>query len=243
MPAVRQIPVWRVGEFTWDLKVLFIPKNEIMTMRESDNRIQLTAVIEDELYKYCSSDSLSEIGLHEIIERYGLEPNNNHCGDYRFFLEACENERVTEGIIRYLLNYFPDAASATDGGWKPLHHACKNKNVTLNIVQILIDAAPDSVRSEDNDGRMPLHILCGWPHKNKDDDGNATQICRLLIEKYPEAVERAGSNGFLPIHYAAGLNTPEICRVLTEAHAGSEKMPDANDFLSIGHVGKARWPR
>ena len=108
---------------------------------------------------YCKSESLSVEGLHEIIDRYGWTPNNtHHINDYGFFLAACENERVTEGIIKCLLEYFPHATGATDDvGQGPLHCACSNKSLASgNIIQLLIDAAPNSVRSKDNDGYVVI---------------------------------------------------------------------------------------
>ena len=75
-------------------------------MSESGNR-QST---ESELLEFCLSGSLSKKGLREIIERHeiiqwtGLAPHDHdRVNGYQFFLEACYNERVTVGIIRYLL--------------------------------------------------------------------------------------------------------------------------------------------
>ena len=85
----------------------------IATMNESGNNNRQSAagsLLKMELYAYCRSDSLSEEGLRHIIERHGLTPPNNnnpHISDYVFFLEACRNERVTEEILEYLLEYFP----------------------------------------------------------------------------------------------------------------------------------------
>ena len=82
------------------------------------------SILAKELYELCSSDSLSEDGLREIIERYGLN-DNRHVSDYSFFIAACCNEKFNEGIIRFLLEYFPAAAMATDEtGWSPLHYTC-----------------------------------------------------------------------------------------------------------------------
>eukprot|EP00984_Skeletonema_dohrnii_P021402 scaffold10679_cov99-Skeletonema_dohrnii-CCMP3373.AAC.7 len=177
--------------------------------------------LSEELLEFCKSDDFSDEGLREIIERH--TPNKNHeMGDYQFFLWVCNNERVTESIIRYLLNLFPDAASDANGHIL-LHYACSNKNVTPNIVQLLIDAAPDSVRSVDEDGWMPLHYLC----TNKGvDEAAVMQILKLLIEKCPEAVRHVDNNGFLPIHLAAtcGRRSPEFCRELIEAYPGSERI-------------------
>jgi hypothetical protein len=74
-------------------------------------------------------------GLREIIERHGAAPKNNDPDpgdiDYEFFHEACRNERVIEGILRYLIEYFPNAVRDADGyvsseeervgGCTPLH--------------------------------------------------------------------------------------------------------------------------
>jgi len=159
------------------------------------------------------SDSLSEDGLRESIERHRLEPTNNlNISNYDFFL------------IRCLLEYFPAAISATDNeGRSPLHLACSNENITLDIVQLLIDAAPDSVRTEDNDGRMPIHRLC-WD--NDVDEIAAMQILKLLLEKCPEAVRHADNLGELPIHKACRSRSPEYCRVLIEKYPGSERIAD-----------------
>jgi ankyrin repeat protein len=190
--------------------------NPISTMSKRNYIIQLIS----ELDAYCNSDSLSEGGLSERIER--LTPIG-----YKFFLAACRNEKVTEGIIRCLLEYFPDAAGAiNDSGCTPLHYACSNKNITLNIIQLLIDAAPTTVRTVDNEGCMPLHCLCG---NKKLDEIIAKEILKLLIEKHPEAVRHMDNERFLPIHHACGPQSPEFCRVLIEAYPGSERMA-----ISIG---------
>ena len=178
-------------------------------MSESGSNGQQSAEsLSEELYFYCASESsLSEDGLREIIERHGLPPtrdsNNPHVSNHDFFLEACSNERVTEGIIQCLLEYFPAAASIiNDNGLITLHVVCNNKNVTRSMVQLLIDAAPNSVRSVDEDGWMPLHHFCSC---NKVD--GAIEILNLLVEKYPEALRHVDNNfGFLPIHIASGAS-------------------------------------
>eukprot|EP00984_Skeletonema_dohrnii_P005574 scaffold1968_cov89-Skeletonema_dohrnii-CCMP3373.AAC.1 len=197
-------------------------------MSESGGNNNRRQSAEDELYSHCQSESLSEDGLREIIERHD---NNNHMSDYDFIFFACRNKRVTEGIIQCLLEYFPAAASAIENGWSPLHIACDNPNVTLNIIQLLIDAAPDSVRSVNNIGVMPLHYLC----RNEElDETAALEILMLLIEKHPEALRHENDNGALPFHAAAaGGRSPEFCRVLIEAYPGSERISDANDVMPL----------
>eukprot|EP00984_Skeletonema_dohrnii_P035090 scaffold34613_cov127-Skeletonema_dohrnii-CCMP3373.AAC.1 len=195
-------------------------------MSESGSNIDSRQSAE-ELLELCKSESLSEEGLREIIER-GLTSNNIHrVNDYQFFLWACYNKRVTVGIIQCLLEYFPDSIRATDhNGQLPLHNACSNPNVTPTIIQLLIDAAPDSVRSVTNVGRMPLHYLCS---STNEDDRKAMQILKLLIERHPDVIIRhVDNNGFLPFHYACATRSPEFCRLLIEAYPGSERMTGFN---------------
>ena len=195
------------------------------------------SLLERELLLHCQSELLSEEGLRKIIgtpnHRYNLRKTRNYnVDDYEFFYEACRNERVTEGIIRCLLEYFPDAARSTDGEeytpthyicrLTPLHDACLNKSATLKIVQLLIDAAPDSVRSEDNGSRIPLHCLC---FNRTIDEMTAMEILKFLLDKHSEAVRHASDRGNLPIHTAALKKSPEFCRVLIEAYPGSERIP------------------
>ncbi len=180
-----------------------------------------------DLCRLCGSVSLSEDNLRGIIERHGVAPNNNDIPNnnyYRFLHWACRNERVTEGILRYLLEYFPNAVRYADEneiGRLPLHNICENKNVTLGMVQLLVDAYPKSLRHEDNTGMVPLHTLCG----NYDlDDEVGLEILKLLIEKCPGALRHAARKGSLPLHLAAMTQSPEFCRTLIEAYPGSERM-------------------
>ena len=86
-----------------------------MSESGNNNSQQSAESLSKELYEICNSESLSKEGLHGIIERHDyLTPKNRQVSDYKFFLRACINKRVNEGIIRCLLEYFPDSASATD---------------------------------------------------------------------------------------------------------------------------------
>ena len=195
-------------------------------------------LLSDELLGFCQSGALSEEGLREIIERHGLVANNILISDYKFFFQACRNEKVTEEMIQCLLEYFPGAATATgQRGRSPLHYACKNKNATLGIIQILIDAAPDSVRSLMRCGWMPLHILCRNRELNEE---TAIQILKFLLEKQPDAVRHAdndGDPGVLPIHLASIWGkSPEFCRLLIEAYPGSEQISNADGCTPLHYA-------
>ncbi len=206
------------------------------TMSESGNNGRDSAeALSHELLFYCSSRSLSEEGLREIIERRRLTPNNDLAltsNNYRLFRAACRNERVTEGVIRCLIEYFPTATSHTsENGRTPLHVACFNRSMTREIIQLLIDAAPDSLRSVCSSGLMPLHCLCG-----RTSEATSIQLLKLLIEKCPEAARHADRHGRLPIHIAAQKRSPEFCHVLIEAYPGSEQIARPQDDLPLHHA-------
>eukprot|EP00984_Skeletonema_dohrnii_P036455 scaffold37457_cov155-Skeletonema_dohrnii-CCMP3373.AAC.2 len=196
----------------------------------SDNNNTSGLSVADEMYSYCLSDLLSEEGLHELIERHQFTSNDNNpnVGDYQFFHAACYNRRVTEGIIRCLLEYFPDAIRAIDenDGQLPLHVVCQNPNVTLNIVQLLIDADPSSsVRRVDNNGWMPLHHLC---MNRIVDEVIALGILMLLVERHPGAIQHATNKGSLPIHLASQNKhvTLKIVQLLIDAAPDSVRSVD-----------------
>ncbi len=200
-----------------------------------------TDALSKDLYElFCRSESLSEDGLRELFERYGCTPKNNNLNiddhdfvDMGFFLMVCKNERLTEGILRCLIEYFPRAGATSVSGFTPLHWMlCFNKNATHGMVQLLIDAYPESIRRANNNGGTPLHFLC----INKDiADSTAVDILGLLLEGYPEATRRADDDGCLPIHVAAGQGSksPEFCRMLIEAYPGSERISATRHGLPL----------
>ena len=173
-------------------------------------------LLEDELNGFCGSESLSEDGLRVIIERHKAAPNTNDPADrkYHFFLATCYNERVTEGVLRYLLEYFPNAVRFQGALGTSIHSICNNKNVTLGMVQLLIDAFPESLCRENISGCTPLHVLCLTEPL---DDNVRLEILKLLLQKCPESVRRAAGNDNLPIQAAAAFQSPEFCRILIEA--------------------------
>jgi ankyrin repeat protein len=182
-----------------------------------------------ELRDFCRSESLSEDGLREIIERYNII-------DYHrsFIMAACRNELVTERVLRYLLEHFPKAASfISKNGSTPLHAMSSNKNATPGMMQLLIDACPGSLRrASDDKGWMPIHALC---HNNDLDDLVALNILRSILEKCPgsESVRNTTKKGNLPLHFAALRRSPEFCHLLIEAYPGSERIKNCQGHLPL----------
>ena len=210
-------------------------------MSESDDNDGCSSTDEwlaDKLFEYCQSNEITEEGIHEIIQSHkeSSSDNNHEVSDHQFFRVACSNERVNEGIIRCLLEYYPDAAlivDVADDRRLPLHYACENNNVSIGIIRLLIDAAPDSVPHEESKGHLPLHCLCGNTNL---DEATALEILNLLLEKHPESIRHETNEGHLPIHFAACHLSPEFCRVLIEAYPGSERIADDKGMLPLHYA-------
>ncbi len=184
---------------------------------------QKAVQLKKELYQFFLSDSLSEKRLLEFYNRYHFGPPN-------VCHYVCLNKKVTEGILRCILEYFPNSARHVDIGYTPVHILCSNKNATLNMVQLLIDVFPESLHHQNNDGAMPLHRLCC--NENLDDEV-AVDILKLLIERCPESVRHVTRKGNLPIHIAIGGQCLEFCRLLIEAYPGSERIANHYGRLPI----------
>ncbi len=68
--------------------------------------------LHDELVAYCSGNEVTVEGLHEIIvNRWGWSPDKN-IDNLAFFLRLLSNEHftVTEGMVKFILQYIPEAA-------------------------------------------------------------------------------------------------------------------------------------
>ena len=183
----------------------------------------------ESLWAYVQSEHLSEEGLRELFERHRVTPNSHDVGCEINFFRLCYDGKITEGIIRCFLEYFPAASNFAKDGITPLHLVVHNRRVSANIVQLLFEAAPNSVRSVDFRGGVPLHYLC----YGEVNEASSVEILKFLIEKYPEGARRVDNKGRIPLHFASEGRSPEFCRVLVEAYPGSEQIPADNNVLPL----------
>ncbi len=212
-------------------------------MSEGSNRSEQSAaaLLQDELEEYCQSDSRSERGLRELFARHELTPGNqNRLSNYDFIDELFYNERFTEGIIRLLLDYFPDAATFTnEKGLSPLYYACStlcsHKNVTLSFIQLIAEADPVSIRFVDCHGFTPLHHLCDNENEHVK-EATALEILNLLIDEYPEAASHADNFGRFPIHLACLWRSGEFCQVLIDAAPDSVRSVDNSGYTPLHYL-------
>lgn len=138
--------------------------------------------LHDELVAYCSGKEVTVEGLHEIIvNRWGWSPDKKFY-NFAFFVRLLCNEHftVTEGMVKFILQYIPEAAFVQTRSHKEtaLHVMLQNKFVTPQVVQILVDAFPQSVWIQDTNGVTPIHALCAADYH---DDSVKVDILDTLL--------------------------------------------------------------
>ena len=113
---------------------------------------------------------------------------------------VCYNPRVTLGVVRYLVEIYPEAVRVqTEYCWLPLHRACNNAACPDDVIEYLVDLYPDALGVSWPPRGLPLHCLLGRQTSNRIDVklGNATEevlhelnldIVKRLVEAYPEAL-------------------------------------------------------
>ncbi len=128
-------------------------------------------------------------------------------------------EHVTLGVVKVLVDAFPDSLSLEDRfGYMPLHYFCLNQKilheeVALKILKFLLKRCPESVRHTTTENRMlPIHLAARrQSHK----------FCRRLIKAYPGSEQVANSHGTLPFHFACQFNTVATAKYLYKLYPES----------------------
>jgi len=244
--------------FTIDNKTVGVEETAHSLYLQQDAIIVASYCIIQQLSDLCSSQSLSLPVIEHVFD-YGGKPNAiSPDTNYDFFLAACKNERVTEGIIARILEYYPSASYHHHTGTLALalHCACSNKNVTIGIVQILVKSNPESVRHHDSSEKIPLHYLMShnndkphilrflieqYPMSVRDHPdliynfircGRSVTFCRLLVAADPGSEQRTSSSGWLPFHLACRWNNVATVKLLYDFY------PDAiNHAVGAGNQG------
>jgi len=139
-------------------------------------------------------------------------------------LHAAIEAQASYGVIKLLLNAYPEAARVQDAFLKlPLHLALKSKN-NFSIIKILLEVYPEGVKVEDNIGSLPLHYAV-W---------SSFDVVKLLLDTYPEGVKVRGKEGNLPLHNAARYyNAYDVVKLLLDAYPKGVKVRDKKGNLPL----------
>ncbi|GAX24012.1 hypothetical protein FisN_26Lh080 [Fistulifera solaris] len=80
----------------------------------------------------------------------------------------------------------------TPEGWTPLHICCMGP-VPLFMIRCLLYAYAPALAAVDENGRLPLHMLCASPYCD-------LEILQLIVEEYPAALSTKDHPGIIPLH-------------------------------------------
>eukprot|EP00128_Syssomonas_multiformis_P007040 Colp12_sorted_trinity150504_noHs@22461 len=109
------------------------------------------------------------------------------------------------GIVRFVVEIYPDCANATDcDGELPLHAAVKTRNLRICACLLACGADPNKCHYSD---RSALHVAA----ENKD-----TEISRLLIDHGADLNKRDSFPGATPLHIAVFTENYSLCLLLLE---------------------------
>ena len=120
----------------------------------------------------------------------------------------CSANNKNLGIVKIILDAFPEAAAKKDGGGLfPLHIAVSNENP--EVVKIILDAHPQAAAGKDNMGSSPLHYAAG--HNANPD------VIRMILDAYPQAAAKKDKYGSRPVDYATHNPNKEVEKLLLRA--------------------------
>jgi ankyrin repeat protein len=90
-----------------------------------------------------------------------LLENRNWAGVRELAAEGPFIDRFIISLIILLYDHILEASAIDAYGMTPLHHAA-GMNAPLDIATLIIDSNPAAAKTQDNDGRLPLHYACDY---------------------------------------------------------------------------------
>ena len=115
------------------------------------------------LIDFCEGEDLSVSLLREKLEAGPAAKT-----DTTLLHIVCYNPRVTLGVVRYLVEIYPEAVRVqTEHCWLPLHRACNNAACPDDVIEYLVDLYPDALGVSWPPRGLPLHCLLVRQTSNK----------------------------------------------------------------------------
>lgn len=155
-----------------------------------------------------------------LVNTYPQSIGKTETGYRRTCLHIALKSFVSDTIISYLIQLYPDACAQQDKlGRLPLHYAISNVH-DMSIIREIIHVYPEAVKSWDNLGWTPLHVAC--------QTFSSAELIQMLISLYPEAVLMVTQKGSTPhdIATSAEQNHKEILLpILEEVEQAFENVP------------------
>ena len=137
-----------------------------------------------------------------------------------------------EGVIKALLDVYPDAAKEKGyAGYLPFHYAAE-KQMDAGAVKAILAAYPDAVKASDRMGALPLHSAAS---SNK-----SAAVVKVVLDAYPAALKEKDKGGMLPLHYAALNKAEPVVKMMYTAYPDAVMEADNHGKLPKDHFPAGR---
>ena len=126
----------------------------------------------------------------------------------------CGSSRPTLPAVNYLVGAFQGALAnrTTAGGDLPLHAACRAA-AAESLIRFLAEQDPNALQAPNNDGALPLHLLCG-------SSSPTLRAVKYLVDTFRGALGMVTNQGDLPLMVAcqASACSESVLQVLLRAY-------------------------
>eukprot|EP00956_Cyclotella_meneghiniana_P015399 scaffold23547_cov59-Cyclotella_meneghiniana.AAC.1 len=146
---------------------------------------------------------------------------------------ACKNGNISVEMIQYIIDKWPEGASAYDRDhWLPLHYLCDSDSMSRNkdsveVLKIMLSAYPEGAMQQPNDNRdLPFHLAVS---------SKSLEFCNTFARAHPEAVSKLDNDYHnLPLHCACyHRGNLDVIKFLHGLYPQSIRIANAEDDLPL----------
>lgn len=178
------------------------------------------------IHQACAAENVPLDFIMTLLRAFPEAIKKTESAFRRIPLHIALKSRVSEEVIRFLIQSYPDGVRRKDLlGRVPLHYAISN-SLPLNIVRYLIDACPELITATDIKGWTPLHVAA-----NK---AVSTEIVLMIVRSRPEVMKMKNKHGWTPLKCAMESNTPYTGMIVDTLTAEEKKFESSSIYMNEG---------
>jgi hypothetical protein len=179
------------------------------------------------IHQACAKQNVSIHFLESLNFAYPEGMLRQESGALRCPLHIAIRTRVSDEVLFYMLDKFPEVISVADSmGRIALHYACSN-HASMELVNRLITMCPESVRAADNMGWTPLHVAASIGHRD--------EVVETMLGCSPEACVMVTRKGNTPLDVANRSETKAkdaIVEMLKKEETKFHKTPTFENMMA-----------
>jgi hypothetical protein len=189
------------------------------------------------IHQACKMDDVSVQFVEALLWAYPESIRKRETGFRRVALHIAIRARVSNDVIFYLIDKYPEAVATQDVlGRVPLHYAISNHS-PMEIINTLISSCPATSRAADNLGWTPLHVAANC--------SRSAEMVETLIQCGSESVVSTTTKGNTPLMVAMMSTGPDrelIKTILVEEEQKFEKTAYFRNYREAENNARAHPP-